>query len=162
MKTKRILFLTSFLCGIALSFSFSLHGKTSSVPATEPSRTHNLSSSSAVNHGDQTAFNVATRLVSNRDAAVIAHDMNVLSELTVPNSPARAIDEKLFESVGGIAELNTVVLDVRVIKDNEWEVRSIQQEIRMADGRSGAGEERCTVWIMEENPWRLYETRECG
>lgn len=157
MKNFFLLFLTSCLCGIALSFTFSsAHtgdgdgGKRGA----SPSAVHSLD--------EQTAFSIATRLVSDRDAALMAHDHEALQALTVPDSPARAIDDALFETLDTISSLNTVVLDVHVLFDKEWEVYSVQQEISTGDGKASSGKERCTLWRMNKNPWRLYETSECA
>ena len=93
---------------------------------------------------------------------MIAHDREALEALTVPDSPARTIDDALFESLDGVSSLNTVVLDVRVLDDKKWEVHSVQEEIGMREGSSREGQERCTLWHMNKNPWRLYETSECS
>lgn len=162
MKTRYSLFLTSFLCGLALSFAAAgyVHGGDGEMGQSAPAATANPSALSYLD--EQTAFSVATRLVGDRDAALIAHDRTALQALTVPDSPARTIDDVLFEKTGNLDSVNTVVLDVHVLSDKEWEVRSIQQEIHMNDGSSSAGQERCTLWRMDKNPWRLYETGECS
>lgn len=157
MKNIYILSLTSCLCGIALSFAFT------SVHNSDDGGNERAPSSSVVHSLDeQTAFSIATRLVSDRDAALIAHDHEALQALTVPDSPARTIDDALFESLDGVSALNTVVLDVHVLDDKKWEVHSVQEEIGMGEGSSREGQERCTLWHMGKNPWRLYETSECS
>ena len=162
MKTRYSLFLTGCLCGLALSFTYAsyVHAGDSNAQESVPSATASPSELSSLD--EQTAFTIATRLVSDRDAALIAHDHTALQSLTVPYSPARTIDDALFDKTGNLESLNTVVLDVHVLTDTEWEVRSIQQEINMNDGNSSAGQERCTLWHMDKNPWRLYETGECS
>lgn len=164
MKTRYLLFLTSCLCGIAFSFACASYAQvydgdddTNLTPKTAASTrpTPTLS--------DQKALSIATRLVSDRDAALVAHNREALQALTVPDSPARQLDDALFDTVGTVNAINTVVLDVHVLTDNEWKVHSIQQELSTGDGRlSDSGQERCTLWRMKEQPWRLYETGECG
>lgn len=157
MKNFFLLFLTSCLCGIALSFAFSF-AHTGDGDGGE----RDASSSAVHSLDEQTAFSIATRLVSDRDAALIAHDYKALQALTVPNSPARTIDDALFETLDSVSSLNTVVLDVHVLADKEWEVYSVQQEISTGDGKASSGKERCTLWRMNKNPWRLYEASECA
>lgn len=160
MKNISILFLTGCLCGIALSFAFT-HGQ-SGQSGVDESPSVEVSPSAVSGFDEQAAFSIATRLVSDRDAALIAHDHTALQALTVPDSPARAIDDALFESLGEISALSTVVLDVQVRSESEWEVYSVQQEISTSEESSGSGQQRCTLWVMGKNPWRLYETSECG
>ena len=158
MKTRYLLFLTSCLCGIALSLSVSYahtgDGRENAAPQPSPSAISTID--------EQMAFTLATRLVGDRDAALVAHDLTALQNLTVPNSPARRLDDALFENVGDLSALNTVVLDVHVHSETEWEVYSVQQEISTPQGSASSGQERCTLWRMQANPWRLYETSDCG
>lgn len=157
MKTRYLLFLTSCLCGIALSISIS-YGHSGGVRQSVAPQPSQPAISSI---DEQTAFNLATRLVGDRDAALVAHDLTALQNLTVPNSPARRLDDALFETVDDLSALNTVVLDVHVRSETEWEVYSVQQEISTSEGSAGRGQERCTLWRMQANPWRLYETSGC-
>ena len=162
MKTRYYLFLTSCLCGLALSFAYITYAHSGDGNAGESTYVATDSPSAASSLDEQTAFNVATRLVSDRDAALIAHDHAALQALTVPDSPARIIDDALFERIDDVSALNTVVLDVRMRSATEWEVYSVQQEISTSEGSSGSGQERCTLWRVEGNPWRLYETSDCA
>lgn len=162
MKNISILFLTSCLCGIALSFAYTSYVHRDDDDRVTSSSVEVLERSESSHLDEQTAFSIATRLVNDRDAALLARDREALQALTVPDSPARTIDDALFENVGGISDLNTVVLDVHTRAETEWEVHSVQQEISTSDGRSSEGQQRCTLWHMTKNPWRLYETSECG
>ena len=121
MKARYLLFLTSCLCGIALAFAYSFYvhdGENVHGAVSQSSSAHALS--------DTRAMSIANRLVSDRDAALIARDRAALQALTVPDSPARQLDDALFEQIGDLDSVNTVVLDVHVLTDKEWEVHSIQ------------------------------------
>ncbi len=109
------------------------------------------------------AYRIASELVARRDAALRAHDADALSLLTAEGSAARRADLNLLEGLGSIAALETVVMDVEVRSELEWDVRSVQYAFESSDGtvQDGPLPQRCTRWTLERDPWRVSATAPC-
>ncbi|MGV9189525.1 hypothetical protein ACTOVN_07575 [Arcanobacterium canis] len=116
----------------------------------------------------ETLIQVAQRVVSRRDKALRARDVDALFALSVPSSPARAADERLVRVIEerGIdpSHIATVVTSVEKVQrhgQTYWKVNSIQTGVVVSEA-DGDGEVRtCALWQFDEGSERMFRTVTC-
>lgn len=135
------------LCGCALSFI---------IPVQHP-----VASPRVQTMLEADMYSVVTRLSAVRDEAIMNGDPTQLYALTVEGSPARSHDERLGEYMGRVEEIETRIDDVDVLDERTVRVYSQQYRLRI-DGRDmGQAPQRCTIWHMNDAPWRIEKTEDC-